>query len=122
MLYDAILNGLLSVYDYLSLHVLACLVPAFFIAGAVAVFVSRQSVIIYFSSKTKNFAGNSLISCFTASVIGVLLYMPTLLEVPIIGTTFGYSTGIMGTKKTMHLSSWLYQSRHLPFAYGKVVG
>ena len=52
MLYDAIMSGLLSVYDYLSLHVLTCLVPAFFIAGAIAVFISKQSVIKYFSSKS----------------------------------------------------------------------
>ena len=37
---------------------------------------------------------SSFFSCFLASVIGALLYMPTLLEVPIVGTLFGYSSGI----------------------------
>jgi uncharacterized protein len=40
--------------------------------------------------------GNTLMSCFIAAVIGVILYMPTLLEVPIVGTIFGYNAGIMG--------------------------
>ena len=40
------------------------------------------------------FGSNSFLACFTASVVGALLCMPTLLEVPIVGTLFGYSTGI----------------------------
>ncbi len=40
--------------------------------------------------------GNDMVSCFLASIIGAILYMPTLLEVAIVGTLFGYSTGLMG--------------------------
>jgi len=40
--------------------------------------------------------GDSLSSCFVASVIGAVLYMPTLLEVPIVNDLFGYGSGIMG--------------------------
>jgi len=40
--------------------------------------------------------GNSLSAVILASFLGVILYMPTLLEVPIIGTTFGYTSGVMG--------------------------
>lgn len=40
--------------------------------------------------------GNSITSCFVASIIGAVLYMPTLLEVPIVNDLFGYSSGIMG--------------------------
>jgi uncharacterized membrane protein YraQ (UPF0718 family) len=40
------------------------------------------------------FGTSSLQACFLASIVGALLYMPTLLEVPIVGTMFGYSTGI----------------------------
>jgi uncharacterized membrane protein YraQ (UPF0718 family) len=40
--------------------------------------------------------GNNIFSCLLASVIGAILYMPTLLEVAIVGNLFGYSTGIMG--------------------------
>ena len=41
------------------------------------------------------FGGNSLLSCLLASVIGAVLYMPTLLEVPIVGNLFGYTSGLM---------------------------
>ena len=40
--------------------------------------------------------GNNIFSCFFASIIGAILYMPTLLEVAIVGDLFGYSAGIMG--------------------------
>ncbi|MFO7676919.1 MAG: permease [Thermoplasmatota archaeon] len=40
--------------------------------------------------------GNDIFSCFLASIIGAILYMPTLLEVAIVGDLFGYSAGIMG--------------------------
>jgi len=39
---------------------------------------------------------NSFISNFYGAIIGAVLYMPTLLEVPLIGTTFGYTSGNMG--------------------------
>jgi uncharacterized membrane protein YraQ (UPF0718 family) len=40
--------------------------------------------------------GNDIFSCLFASFIGAVLYMPTLLEVAIVGNLFGYSAGIMG--------------------------
>lgn len=36
--------------DYAREHVLLCLIPAFFIAGAISVFVSQQSVMKYLGS------------------------------------------------------------------------
>jgi len=47
--------------------------------------------------------GNSLISCFTASIIGAVLYMPTLLEVPIVNDLFGFGSGIMGAGPALAL-------------------
>lgn len=41
------------------------------------------------------FGSNGFVACFVASIVGALLYMPTLLEVPIVGTLFGYSAGVM---------------------------
>ena len=38
-------SGLDALLEYLSAHVLTCLVPAFFIAGAIAVFVSQAAVL-----------------------------------------------------------------------------
>lgn len=41
------------------------------------------------------FGDNSVSSTLLAATVGTILYMPTLLEVPIIGTTFGYTGGVM---------------------------
>ena len=41
------------------------------------------------------FGDNSLLANFLAAVVGAILYMPTLLEVPVIGTTLGYLSGSM---------------------------
>ncbi|MDP3016513.1 MAG: permease, partial [Deltaproteobacteria bacterium] len=46
-------SGLDAFLDYLSAHVLTCLVPAFFIAGAIGVFVSQASVLKYFGAQAK---------------------------------------------------------------------
>ncbi|HRR54527.1 MAG TPA: permease [Candidatus Methanomethylicus sp.] len=43
------------------------------------------------------FGTNSVLSCLIASIAGAFLYMPTLLEVPIVGNLFGYSAGIMAS-------------------------
>ena len=40
------------------------------------------------------FGSNGFLACFVASIVGAVLYMPTLLEIPIVGTLFGYSTGV----------------------------
>ena len=47
--------------------------------------------------------GDSITSCFTASVIGAVLYMPTLLEVPIVNDLFGFGSGIMGAGPALSL-------------------
>ncbi|MFT4891594.1 MAG: uncharacterized membrane protein YraQ (UPF0718 family), partial [Halobacteriales archaeon] len=41
------------------------------------------------------FGETNLLSAGLASVIGAILYMPTLLEVPIVGSLFGYTQGMM---------------------------
>jgi len=45
---------------YARKHVLLCLVPAFFIAGAISVFVSQASVIKYFGAKANKFLAYSV--------------------------------------------------------------
>ena len=60
-----------------------------FIVGVIGVFIPPETFEDYLG-------GNSLSACFLASIVGAMLYMPTLLEVPIIGETFGYNDGIMG--------------------------
>ena len=50
-------NALLEAFEltkwYAQEHVLLCLVPAFFIAGVIAVFISQGAVIKYFGANAK---------------------------------------------------------------------
>jgi uncharacterized protein len=45
---QAILEAFHMLQEYAREHVLFCLVPAFFIAGAIANFISQQAVLKYF--------------------------------------------------------------------------
>jgi len=73
----------------LAKKIFPILLAGAFLVGVIAYFVPPESFRPYIG-------GNSLLSCFVAAVVGALLYMPTLLEVPIVGTSLGYSTGVMG--------------------------
>jgi len=64
------------------------LIGTFFV-GVIGVFLPPDTFEAYLG-------GNSLSACFLGAIIGGILYMPTLLEVPIIGDTFGYNSGVMG--------------------------
>ncbi|HOE23279.1 MAG TPA: permease, partial [Smithellaceae bacterium] len=47
---QAVLEAFMMLQDYARQHVLTCLIPAFFIAGAISVFVSQGAVLKYFGA------------------------------------------------------------------------
>ncbi len=65
---NAIYEALALTKWYAREHVLFCLIPAFFIAGAIVVFVSQASVMKYFGAKA-----NKFLSYTVASVSGSIL-------------------------------------------------
>jgi uncharacterized membrane protein YraQ (UPF0718 family) len=50
---NAILGGLYALEDYVAYHVLTCLIPAFLLAGAITVFLSREAILKYLGSAGK---------------------------------------------------------------------
>ncbi len=72
----------------LTKKIFPILIAGTFVVGIIAYFLPPETFKPFFGD-------NSLASCLLASVVGALLYMPTLLEVPIIGGTFGYTQGVM---------------------------
>ena len=50
MFLTLLLAGLIALKDYIALHVVTCLIPAFLLAGAIVTFVSRESIIGYLGS------------------------------------------------------------------------
>jgi len=64
----AILSGFQLLQEYARQHVLTCLLPAFFIAGAISVFVRKDFILRYLSGQAKKYISYSL-----ASVSGSIL-------------------------------------------------
>ena len=65
---EAIISAFELTKWYAQEHVLLCLIPAFFIAGVIAVFVSQAAVIKYFGADAKKW-----LSYAVASVSGTIL-------------------------------------------------
>ncbi|OPY53122.1 MAG: putative permease [Methanosaeta sp. PtaU1.Bin112] len=81
---------------WLAKKIFPLLVVGTFITGIIGYFLPVEWIRSLFGT-------NSFFSCFVASMIGALLYMPTLLEVPIVGTLFGYSSGITAAGPALSL-------------------
>lgn len=75
--------------EYAREHVLLCLIPAFFIAGAIANFVSQQSVIRYLGTKT-----NKILSYSVASVSGTILAVCSCTILPLFAGIYTRGAGI----------------------------
>jgi len=67
---DAILSGFKLLNEYARQHVLTCLVPAFFIAGAISVFVKKDFVLRYLGGQAKKYISYSLAS-ISGSILAV---------------------------------------------------
>ncbi|HHY34213.1 MAG TPA: permease [Firmicutes bacterium] len=74
----AILEGLYMVQEYAREHVLFCLVPAFFIAGAMQNFISQQSVIRYLGRGARQWLAYAV-----ASVSGAILAVCSCTVLPL---------------------------------------
>jgi len=86
---DVFISGFEALQEYLSAHVLTCLIPAFFIAGAIAVFVSKQSILKYFGAETKKYISYSI-----ASVSGAVLAVCSCTVLPLFTGIYKRGAGI----------------------------
>ncbi|MDH7528918.1 permease [Ignavibacteria bacterium 4148-Me] len=68
---NAIIDAFALAKWYAQEHVLLCLVPAFFIAGVIAVFISQVSVIKHFSVKAKKWKAY-LVAAGSGTIFGSL--------------------------------------------------
>ena len=53
-------GGLNALKEYIALHVLTCLIPAFLLAGGIVTFVSREAIIGYLGAATKKLSSFSI--------------------------------------------------------------
>jgi uncharacterized protein len=86
---NAIFEALALVKWYAREHVLLCLVPAFFIAGAISVFVSQASVLKYFGAKANKFLSYSI-----ASVSGTILAVCSCTVLPLFAGIYKRGAGL----------------------------
>ena len=86
---NPIFESLALVRWYAREHVLLCLVPAFFIAGAISVFVSQASVIKYFGAKANKFLAYSV-----ASVSGTILAVCSCTVLPLFSGIYKRGAGL----------------------------
>ncbi|MCK5581108.1 MAG: permease [Candidatus Omnitrophica bacterium] len=86
---NPVFEALALVRWYAREHVLLCLVPAFFIAGAISVFVSQASVIKYFGSKANKFLAYSV-----ASISGTILAVCSCTVLPLFSGIYKRGAGL----------------------------
>jgi hypothetical protein len=86
---SAITESLHLVKWYAREHVLLCLVPAFFIAGAIAVFVSQASVMKYLGAKA-----NKILAYGVASVSGSILAVCSCTILPLFAGIYKMGAGL----------------------------
>lgn len=84
-----LLSGWNEILEYMSAHVLTCLVPAFFIAGGITVAVSTAAVLKFFGPQTKKY-----LSYGVASVSGVVLAVCSCTILPLFAGIYRKGAGI----------------------------
>ncbi|MCX7882274.1 MAG: permease [Brevinematales bacterium] len=88
-LQKALLEAFFMLGDYARQHVLLCLVPAFFIAGAITVFVNQQAVIRYLGPKSPPWLAYSV-----ASVSGAILAVCSCTILPLFKGIYKKGAGL----------------------------
>ncbi len=83
------LEAFLMLQEYAREHVLTCLIPALFIAGAISVFVSQAAVIKYFGAGAKK-----ILSYSVASVSGTILAVCSCTVLPLFAGIYMRGGGI----------------------------
>ncbi len=121
-----------AIYDALELtkwyaqeHVLLCLVPAFFIAGTIAVFVSQASVVKYFGAKAKKW-----VAYLVASVSGSILAVCSCTVLPLFtsihkrGAGLGPAITFLYSGPAINILAIILTARILGFELGvaRVIG
>jgi uncharacterized membrane protein YraQ (UPF0718 family) len=77
------------IQEYAREHVLFCLIPAFFIAGAISNFISKEAVIKYFGAKA-----NKVLAYGVASISGTILAVCSCTVLPMFAGIYTRGAGI----------------------------
>ncbi|MEG8947526.1 permease [Rosettibacter firmus] len=86
---NAIINAFELTKWYAQEHVLLCLVPAFFIAGVIAVFIGQASIVKYFGAKAKKWKAYLI-----ASISGTILAVCSCTVLPLFSSIHKKGAGL----------------------------
>jgi len=116
---NAVKEALVLVRWYAREHVLLCLVPAFFIAGAIGVFVSQASVMKYLGARA-----NKVLAYGVASVSGTVLAVCSCTVLPLfagiykMGAGLGPATAFLYSGPAINVLAIILTARILGFEIG----
>ena len=115
----ALLEGFYLVSWYAREHVILCLVPAFFIAGAIAVFINQNSVIKYLGADSNKFVAYGV-----ASVSGSILAVCSCTVLPLfagiyrMGAGIGPASAFLYSGPAINIMAMILTARVLGFELG----
>jgi hypothetical protein len=78
MIGEILIGGFLALKDYIALHVLTCLVPAFLLAGAMVSFISKEAIIRYLGA-----AANRFYSFFLSAISSFFVAVCSCTVIPV---------------------------------------
>ena len=116
---NAVMESLHLVKWYAREHVILCLVPAFFIAGAISVFVSQASVMKYLGA-----GANKFLAYGVASVSGSILAVCSCTVLPLfagiyrMGAGLGPATAFLYAGPAVNVLAIILTARILGFEMG----
>ena len=116
---NAVFEALSLARWYAREHVLLCLIPAFFIAGAIAVFVNKASVMKYLGARA-----NKVLAYGVASVSGSVLAVCSCTVLPLfagiyrMGAGIGPATAFLYSGPAINVLAIVLTARILGFSLG----
>ncbi|MCS3923736.1 permease [Methanosalsum natronophilum] len=111
--------GYESLQEYLAAHVLLCLIPAFFLAGAIAALFSKETILKFFGRDTPKY-----ISYSVASVSGTVLAVCSCTVLPLfaginrIGAGIGPASAFLYSAPAINILAIVYTAQILGFDLG----
>lgn len=87
--FDLVVAGLRAVQEYVALHVLTCLIPAFLLAGAMVAFISKEAIMQRLGA-----AASKLASFSTATGASFFLAACSCTVIPVSGGIYYSGAGI----------------------------
>jgi hypothetical protein len=116
---DSVSQGLALLKWYAREHVILCLIPAFFIAGAISVFVSQDSFIRYFGSTSRRWLSYSI-----AAISGTVLAVCSCTVLPLFagiykkGASIGPATTFLYSGPAINILAIIMTARVLGLELG----